>query len=408
MSIWTDRHVTVVVSGGIASYKALTVIRLLMHQGAQVRVALTAHATEFITPLTFQTLTQQPVATDEFAMTDPEHVVHVALADWTDLMLVVPATANLIAKMATGIADDVATTTILATTAPKYVVPAMNSHMFANPATTRNLKQLVADVMTVLDPASGLLAEGYVGHGRLPEPPEIVAWLTSKLLATATELPLHGKKVLVTAGGTREMLDPVRYISNRSSGKMEYALAQVAREMGANVTLISAQTALTPPEGVHYVQVTSAEEMLTQVEQAFDTTDILVMAAAVSDYRPVEMAAQKIKKQPEINRLTLELTETTDILKKLAGQKHDQFVIGFAAETQQLLANATRKLTAKKLDLLVANDVSKPGVGFNGETNQVTMLSQNFAPITTDVLAKKAIARTVLETAIAQGATRKV
>jgi len=408
MSIWTDRHVTVVVSGGIASYKALTVIRLLMHQGAQVRVALTAHATEFITPLTFQTLTQQPVATDEFAMTDPEHVVHVALADWTDLMLVVPATANLIAKMATGIADDVATTTILATTAPKYVVPAMNSHMFANPATTRNLKQLVADVMTVLDPASGLLAEGYVGHGRLPEPPEIVAWLTSKLLATATELPLHGKKVLVTAGGTREMLDPVRYISNRSSGKMEYALAQVAREMGANVTLISAQTALTPPEGVHYVQVTSAEEMLTQVEQAFDTTDILVMAAAVSDYRPVEMAAQKIKKQPEINGLTLELTETTDILKKLAGQKHDQFVIGFAAETQQLLANATRKLTAKKLDLLVANDVSKPGVGFNGETNQVTMLSQNFAPITTDVLAKKAIARTVLETAIAQGATRKV
>ena len=408
MSIWTDRHVTVVVSGGIASYKALTVIRLLMHQGAQVRVALTAHATEFITPLTFQTLTQQPVATDEFAMTDPEHVVHVALADWTDLMLVVPATANLIAKMATGIADDVATTTILATTAPKYVVPAMNSHMFANPATTRNLKQLVADGMTVLDPATGLLAEGYVGHGRLPEPPEIVAWLTSQLLATATELPLHGKKVLVTAGGTREMLDPVRYISNRSSGKMGYALAQVAREMGANVTLISAQTALTPPEGVHYVQVTSAEEMLTQVEQAFDVTDILVMAAAVSDYRPVEMAAQKIKKQQEINGLTLELTETTDILKKLAGQKHNQFVIGFAAETQQLLANATRKLTAKKLDLLVANDVSKPGVGFNGETNQVTMLSQNFAPITTDVLAKKAIARTVLETAIAQGATRKV
>ncbi|MFC6293987.1 bifunctional phosphopantothenoylcysteine decarboxylase/phosphopantothenate--cysteine ligase CoaBC [Lactiplantibacillus daoliensis] len=408
MSIWTDRHVTVVVSGGIASYKALTVIRLLMHQGAQVRVALTAHATEFITPLTFQTLTQQPVATDEFAMTDPEHVVHVALADWTDLMLVVPATANLIAKMATGIADDVATTTILATTAPKYVVPAMNSHMFANPATTRNLKQLVADGMTVLDPATGLLAEGYVGHGRLPEPPEIVAWLTSQLLATATELPLHGKKVLVTAGGTREMLDPVRYISNRSSGKMGYALAQVAREMGANVTLISAQTALTPPEGVHYVQVTSAAEMLTQVEQAFDATDILVMAAAVSDYRPVEMAAQKIKKQPEINGLTLELTETTDILKKLAGQKHNQFVIGFAAETQQLLANATRKLTAKKLDLLVANDVSKPGVGFNGETNQVTMLSQNFAPITTGVLAKKAIARTVLETAIAQGATQKV
>lgn len=405
MSIWTDRHVTVVVSGGIASYKALTVIRLLMHQGAQVRVALTAHATEFITPLTFQTLTQQPVVTDEFTMADPEHVVHVALADWTDLMVVVPATANLIAKMATGLADDAATTTILATTAPKYVVPAMNSHMFANPATTRNLAQLVADGMHVLDPATGLLAEGYVGQGRLPEPAEIVAWLTSQLLAAATELPLHGKKVLVTAGGTREMLDPVRYISNRSSGKMGYALAQVAREMGATVTLISAQTALVRPEGVHYVQVTSAEELLTQVEQAFPATDMLVMAAAVSDYRPAEMASQKLKKQPDHHGLTLQLTETTDILKRLATQKQGQFVIGFAAETQQLLTNATRKLTEKKLDLLVANDVAKPGVGFNGDTNQVTLLSQNFAPVTTAVLSKQAIARTVLETAVAQGAT---
>lgn len=407
MSIWTDRHVTVVVSGGIASYKALTVIRLLMHEGAQVRVALTAHATEFITPLTFQTLTQQPVVTDEFTMTDPEHVVHVALADWTDVMLVVPATANLIAKMATGLADDAATTTILATTAPKYVVPAMNSHMLANPATTRNLGQLVSDGMTVLDPATGMLAEGYVGHGRLPEPPEIVTWLTSQLLAHETGLPLHGQRVLVTAGGTREMLDPVRYISNRSSGKMGYAIAKVAREMGAKVTLISAQTALTRPEGVTYIQVTTAAEMLSQVEQAFPTTDVLVMAAAVSDYRPAEMAAQKIKKQPNDHGLTLQLTETTDILKKLAGQKQAQFVIGFAAETQQLLSNATHKLTAKNLDLLVANDVSAPGVGFNGDTNQVTLLSQHHAAVTTELLSKEAIARIVLETAIAQGAVGK-
>ncbi|WP_137626600.1 bifunctional phosphopantothenoylcysteine decarboxylase/phosphopantothenate--cysteine ligase CoaBC [Lactiplantibacillus pingfangensis] len=407
MSIWTDRHVTVVVSGGIASYKALTVIRLLMHEGAQVRVALTAHATEFITPLTFQTLTQQPVVTDEFTMTDPEHVVHVALADWTDVMLIVPATANLIAKMATGLADDAATTTILATTAPKYVVPAMNSHMFANPATTRNLGQLVSDGMTVLDPATGMLAEGYVGHGRLPEPPEIVAWLTSQLLAHETGLPLHGQRVLVTAGGTREMLDPVRYISNRSSGKMGYAIARVAREMGAKVTLISAQTALPRPEGITYIQVTTAAEMLSEVEQAFPTTDMLIMAAAVSDYRPAEMAAQKIKKQPNDHGLTLQLTETTDILKKLAGQKQAQFVIGFAAETQQLLSNATHKLTAKNLDLLVANDVSAPGVGFNGDTNQVTLLSQHHAAVTTELLSKEAIAQIVLETAIAQGAVGK-
>jgi len=322
-------------------------------------------------------------------------------------MLVVPATANLIAKMATGLADDAATTTILATTAPKYVVPAMNSHMFANPATTRNLGQLVSDGMTVLDPATGMLAEGYVGHGRLPEPPEIVAWLTSQLLAHETGLPLHGQRVLVTAGGTREMLDPVRYISNRSSGKMGYAIARVAREMGAKVTLISAQTALPRPEGITYIQVTTAAEMLSEVEQAFPTTDMLIMAAAVSDYRPAEMAAQKIKKQPNDHGLTLQLTETTDILKKLAGQKQAQFVIGFAAETQQLLSNATHKLTAKNLDLLVANDVSAPGVGFNGDTNQVTLLSQHHAAVTTELLSKEAIAQIVLETAIAQGAVGK-
>jgi len=220
-------------------------------------------------------------------------------------------------------------------------------------------------------------------------------------------LPLHGQRVLVTAGGTREMLDPVRYISNRSSGKMGYAIARVAREMGAKVTLISAQTALPRPEGITYIQVTTAAEMLSEVEQAFPTTDMLIMAAAVSDYRPAEMAAQKIKKQPNDHGLTLQLTETTDILKKLAGQKQAQFVIGFAAETQQLLSNATHKLTAKNLDLLVANDVSAPGVGFNGDTNQVTLLSQHHAAVTTELLSKEAIARIVLETAIAQGAVGK-
>ncbi|ETY74536.1 bifunctional phosphopantothenoylcysteine decarboxylase/phosphopantothenate--cysteine ligase CoaBC [Lactiplantibacillus fabifermentans] len=400
MSIWKHRHVTVVVSGGIASYKAAMLIRLLMKQGATVRVVMTVHATEFVTPLTFQTLTQQPVVTDEFTMTDPQHVVHVELADWTELMLVVPATANLIAKMAQGLADDVATTTILATTAPKLVVPAMNSHMFANPATQRNLAQLTADGVRVLDPATGMLAEGYAGKGRMPEPDEILNWATTVFLAQQTDLPLHGERVLVTAGGTREPIDPVRYISNRSSGKMGYAIAEAARNLGATVTLISAPSALATPAGVTRIDVTTAQDLLTAVEAEFKTTDMLVMAAAVSDYRPATTAMQKIKKQADHEPLTLHLTETADILKTLATVKQHQFVIGFAAETQALLANANRKLAAKKLDMIVANDVSKPGVGFNGDTNQVTMLRPEHEPVTTPLLSKAAVAEQILLTAL--------
>ncbi|RRK11037.1 bifunctional phosphopantothenoylcysteine decarboxylase/phosphopantothenate--cysteine ligase CoaBC [Lactiplantibacillus garii] len=406
MDIWNQRHVTVVISGGIASYKALVLIRLLMKRGATVRVAMTAHASEFVTPLTFQTLTQQPVVLDEFTTSDPHHVVHVALADWTETMVLVPATANLIAKVANGIADDAATTTVLATTAPKFVIPAMNSHMYANPATQRNLKQLTADGLFVLTPATGMLAEGYAGKGRLPEPEAIVDWLTDQLIQQTPDLPLAHQRVLVTAGGTREALDPVRYISNRSSGKMGYAVAQAAREMGADVTLISATRNLPVPTGVKVVYVQSAADLLAQVSTEFPTTDLLVMAAAVSDYRPVQSATEKIKKPADHADLTLQLTETPDILKRLAPQKTHQYVIGFAAETQHLMTNAQRKLTSKKLDLLVANDVSKPGVGFNGDTNQVTLLQPNQAPIKTALLSKIEIARTILTTAVAAGAVQ--
>lgn len=406
MSVWDKRHVTVVVSGGIASYKALTLIRSLMKAGATVRVALTAHAAEFITPLTFQTLTQQPVVLDEFTTTDPHHVLHVELADWTDVMVLVPATANLIAKVANGIADDAATTTILATTAPKFVVPAMNSHMYANPATQRNLQQLETDGLHVLTPANGMLAEGYAGRGRLPEPATIFDWLTDQLIQLQPELPLAHRRVVVTAGGTREALDPVRYISNRSSGKMGYAVAQAARELGANVTLISATTDLATPAGVALVPVTSAADLLAAVNAAFATTDLLVMAAAVSDYRPLRSADQKIKKPTDHADLQLQLTETVDILKQLAPQKSHQYVVGFAAETQDLLKNAQRKLQQKKLDLLVANDVSRPGVGFNGDTNQVTLLRPHQEPVTTPLTTKLEIARTILKTAIADGAVR--
>lgn len=406
MDIWNKRHVTVVISGGIASYKALLLIRQLMKRGATVRVAMTAHAAEFVTPLTFQTLTQQPVVLDEFITTDPKHVVHVALADWTETMVMVPATANLIAKVANGIADDAATTTILATTAPKFVIPAMNSHMYVNPATQRNLNQLVADGLHVLTPATGMLAEGYSGKGRLPEPDVIIDWLTDQLIQLTPNLPLAHQHVLVTAGGTREAIDPVRYISNRSSGKMGYAVAQVAREMGADVTLISATDQLPVPVGVHLVKVASAAELLTTVNAAFPTTNLLVMAAAVSDYRPVQSADQKIKKPADHGDLTLQLTETPDILKQLAPQKTSQYVVGFAAETQHLLTNAQRKLTQKRLDLLVANDVSKPGVGFNGDTNQVTLLRPNQEPVKTALLSKIEIARTILTTAVAGGAVK--
>ncbi|CAM3101784.1 bifunctional phosphopantothenoylcysteine decarboxylase/phosphopantothenate--cysteine ligase CoaBC [Lactiplantibacillus plajomi] len=406
MDIWNERHVTVVVSGGIASYKALLVIRQLMKRGATVRVAMTAHATEFVTPLTFQTLTGQPVVVDEFTTSDPHHVVHVALADWTETLVMVPATANLIAKVANGLADDAATTTILATTAPKFVIPAMNSHMYANPATQRNLDQLTTDGLHVMAPATGLLAEGYAGRGRLPEPAEIVAWLTDQLIQLTPALPLSGQNVLVTAGGTREAIDPVRYISNRSSGKMGYAVAQAAREMGATVTLISTPTHLPVPAGVQMVTVNSAAELLTAVSARFSTTDLLVMAAAVSDYRPVNAADEKIKKPANHANLTIELTETPDILKTLAPQKTTQYVVGFAAETQHLLANAQRKLTSKKVDLLVANDVSKAGVGFNGDTNQVTLLRPGQDSVKTPLQSKLAVARTILETVVADQAWR--
>lgn len=402
MEIWKDCHVTVVVSGGIASYKALVLIRQLMKRGATVRVALTAHAAEFITPLTFQTLTRQPVVLDEFTTSDPSHVVHVALADWTDVMVLVPATANLIARVANGLADDAATSTILATTAPKYVVPAMNSHMYANPATQRNLRQLVADGLTVLTPADGMLAEGYAGRGRMPEPEAILAWLTDQQIQRTPSLPLAGRRVLVTAGGTREALDPVRYITNRSSGKMGYAVAAAARAMGAQVTLISAATHLRAPAGVQVLPVASAAELRDAVVTHFEACDLLVMAAAVSDYRPVQTNQQKIKKPQDHADLTLQLTETTDILKELATRKTHQYVVGFAAETQNLLANAQHKLTSKRLDLLVANDVSQPGVGFNGDTNQVTLLRPDQAPLTTALMSKRAVANQILTTVVAE------
>ena len=290
-----NKHVVVYVTGGIAVYKVASLVRELIKAGAQVQVAMTAAATQFVTPLTFATLTKRPVLTDLFASEQPDQVTHIHLADWSDLAIVAPATANVLAKMANGIADDFVTTALLATTAPKLVVPAMNEHMWQNRATQRNVAQLVADGITVLQPATGFLAEGYQGQGRFPA----LAVILAKVEACLTPQLLQNQTVVITAGGTNEPLDPVRFIGNRSSGKMGYALAQVAAMMGAQVTLISTRPELTVPAGLaQVVYVETAKELQGAVQAVYATADIVIMAAAVADFKPVQYVTHKIKKQP--------------------------------------------------------------------------------------------------------------
>lgn len=393
------KHVALYVSGGIAAYKAAYLVRELIRQGAEVRVVETAGAQVFVTPLTFQTLSKHAVYTDRFAQLAPDEVAHIELADWTEIALVAPATADLIAKMAQGLADDFASTALLATTAPKFVAPAMNVHMWENPATQRNVATLKADGVEIIEPATGFLAEGYSGKGRFPEPTAIVAAVTAKLLAQATDLPLHGQSVLVTAGGTRERLDPVRYLTNDSSGKMGYALATAARDLGAQVTLISAPTMLTVPAGVAYVGVDSAEAMRSALLARYQTAQMVIMAAAVADFRPVTVADNKIKKTTA--DYTLTLTKNPDILAELGQQKQQQFLIGFAAETQHLLTYAQKKLASKRVDMIVANDVSSAHAGFNHDTNEVTILQPNVEPQTLPLASKQVIAQQILQIALA-------
>ncbi|MFD0896234.1 bifunctional phosphopantothenoylcysteine decarboxylase/phosphopantothenate--cysteine ligase CoaBC [Loigolactobacillus binensis] len=398
------KHVALYVSGGIAAYKAAYLVRDLIRQGAQVRVVETTGAQAFVTPLTFQTLSKHAVYTDRFAQLAPDEVAHIELADWTEIALVAPATADLIAKMAHGIADDFASTALLATTAVKFVAPAMNVHMWENPATQRNVTTLKGDGVHIIEPDTGFLAEGYSGKGRFPEPEQIVALLRAKLLAQDTDLLLHGQQVLVTAGGTRERLDPVRYLTNDSSGKMGYALAQAAQNLGAQVTLISAPTALPVPVGVTYVGVDSAAAMRAALLQRYATAQLVIMAAAVADFRPATVADNKIKKTTA--DYTLALTKNPDILAELGQQKQQQFLIGFAAETQHLLANAQQKLVTKKVDMIVANDVSQAQVGFDHDTNAVTVLQPQQAPQQLPLASKQVIAQQILQLAIKAQAAR--
>jgi phosphopantothenoylcysteine decarboxylase / phosphopantothenate---cysteine ligase len=357
------------VSGGIAAYKAVELLRLYVKAGAKVFVVMTDNAREFVTPLTFQTLSGNPVHTDLFSLYQEKEIGHISLADRADLFVIAPATANVIGKVAAGIADDLLTTTVMATRAPVLFVPAMNVNMFENPLYRQNEEKLKGLGYHFMEPASGFLACGWEGKGKLPDPQAILEE-TRRLLGPGD---LAGETVLVTAGPTREELDPVRYLTNYSSGKMGYAVAHAALERGASVILVSGPTCLPPPCGVEFKSVTSAEQMRTAVFSRMEEATIIIKAAAVADYRPTRRSGGKIKKGTA-GALTIELEKNPDILAELGATKGGRILVGFAAETESLLENARKKLQEKNLDLIVANDVTGEGAGFEVDTNVVRLL----------------------------------
>lgn len=368
--MFTNQTIVLGVTGSIAAYKIASLASMLVKQHANVHVIMTQNATNFINPITFETLTGHKCLVDTFDRNFEFQVEHVSLAKQADLMLIAPASANVIGKMAHGIADDMLTTTVLACKAPIYVSPAMNTNMYENPIVQDNLRILEKYGMKVIDPASGYLACGDTGAGKMPEPETLFAYIEAEL---AHEKDLAGKRVLVTAGATQEALDPVRYLTNHSTGKMGYALAKAAMLRGAQVTLVSGQTSLESPLAVDVVPIVSAQDMYEAVERRFDDTDLLIMAAAVADYRPKEYVDQKIKKKAGGN--VLELARTTDIIGTLSGRKHPgQFLCGFSMETEHMLENSRAKLEKKNLDMIVANNLRTEGAGFGTETNVVTLI----------------------------------
>lgn len=388
------KHIIVAVSAGIAAYKAIEVVSRLRKKGAEVKVVMTQNATHIASPLTFGEISGHPVALDMFEQVHQWDVEHIALATWADAYVVVPATANVIGKIYAGIADDMLTTTIMATTAPKYLCPAMNTEMYNNPITQRNLEGLRSLGYHIMDPAEGWLACGIIGVGRLPEPEAIVEWLESKMFSTNE---LEGTTILVTAGGTQENIDPVRYIGNRSSGKMGYAIADQAARMGAQVILVSAPTSLPVPSGVDFVSVDSAISMQEAVEARYNDVNVVIMAAAVSDFRALHKAEQKIKK---MESMTIELVKNPDILQGLGSKKSHQVLVGFAAETEHVIKYGQDKVARKNLDMLVANDVSKSNAGFNVDTNEGYFLYPNKEPKKMPNMKKSDLARHILKEVI--------
>jgi phosphopantothenoylcysteine decarboxylase/phosphopantothenate--cysteine ligase len=365
------------VTGGIGAYKAVEVARLLQRRGHDVVAVMTRNARRFVGPLTFEAITRRAVVVDQWKPGVNADIEHIAIASTIDLLLVAPATANIVAKFASGLADDMLSALYLATKAPVVLAPAMNTHMFEHPAVVKNLETLVARGVQIVDPGAGYLACGWIGKGRLAEPDEIAA-AAEQVLRPEGASPLAGRRVLVTAGPTYEDLDPVRFIGNRSSGKMGYAIAREALRRGAVVTLVSGPTHLTAPEAADLVRVRSAAEMHAAVMARASAQDVVVMAAAVADYTPAEKVGQKVAKQP--GPLTLTLARTPDILAdlgRLPGRADGRPVlVGFAAETHDLLAHAREKLRKKAADLVVANDVSQPDAGFEADTNAVTLVSE--------------------------------
>ena len=388
------KHIIVAVSAGIAAYKAIEVVSRLRKKGAEVKVVMTQNATYIASPLTFGEISGHPVALDMFEQVHQWDVEHIALATWADAYVVVPATANVIGKIYAGIADDMLTTTIMATTAPKYLCPAMNTEMYNNPITQRNLEGLRSLGYHIMDPAEGWLACGITGVGRLPEPEAIVDWLEAKMCSTNE---LEGTTILVTAGGTQESIDPVRYIGNRSSGKMGYAIAEQAAHMGAKVILVSAPTSLPVPSGVDFISVDSAVSMQEAVEARYNDVNVVIMAAAVSDFRVLHKAEQKIKK---MESMTIELVKNPDILQGLGSKKSHQILVGFAAETEHVIKYGQDKVAKKNLDMLVANDVSNSNAGFNVDTNEGYFLYPDKEPKEMPNMKKSDLARHILREVI--------
>ena len=365
-----DRKIVMGVTGGIAAYKAAELVRELVRRGAKVRVVMTDHACKFVTPLTFETLSGNPVSTELFWTPGSFEIGHISIAEFAELIVIAPATANIIGKMAAGLADDLLTSVLLATEAPILLCPAMNSKMYTNPVVQENLVSLVSRGHAVLEPGYGELACRAEGQGRLAEPADIAEEIESILAAK----DLRGEHILITAGPTQEPFDPVRFISNYSSGKMGYALAVMARRRGATVTLISGPTALTVPRGVEFVPVQTAVEMRNAVMERIERATVVIKAAAVADYRPVVCEPVKIKKKEGF--LAVRLERNPDIISEIAQKKGDRILVGFSMESDHLIEHARSKLMEKGMDFIVANDVTEPGAGFRSDTNIVQILDR--------------------------------
>ncbi|MDO4941774.1 MAG: bifunctional phosphopantothenoylcysteine decarboxylase/phosphopantothenate--cysteine ligase CoaBC [Lachnospiraceae bacterium] len=380
------------VTGSIAAYKMANVASMLVKKHCDVHVIMTKNATNFIHPIAFETLTNHKCLVDTFDRNFQFHVAHVSLAQQADCMLIAPASANVIGKIANGIADDMLTTTIMACEAPKLIAPAMNTHMFYNPIVQDNLKKLERFGYEVIRPAAGRLACGDTGDGKLPSEQVLVDYIEK---AIAREKDLQGKKLLVTAGPTQEAIDPVRYITNHSTGKMGYAIARAAMLRGADVTLVTGQTSIDPPPFVKVIPVISAQDMFEAVKQNFETQDIVIKSAAVADYRPSNVSDEKIKKKD--GDMSIPMERTTDILQYLAGHRRDeQFICGFSMETQNMLENSRKKLDKKKLDMIVANNLKVEGAGFGTDTNVVTFITKEEEK-TLEIMTKQEVADELLD-----------